>query len=59
LHHQKAVQTTEHVLLDPNVSSIFEAAFLYLYLRVLGILHKRHARALDLLSPRDFTEKVQ
>ena len=34
LHHQEAVQTTEHVLLDPNVSSIFEAAFLYHDVRV-------------------------
>ncbi|HSQ84596.1 MAG TPA: DUF2779 domain-containing protein, partial [Desulfobacterales bacterium] len=41
LHHQEAVQTTEHVLLDPNVSSIFEAAFLYHDVRVRVDILKR------------------
>ena len=41
LHHQDAVQTTEHVLLDPNVSSIFEAAFLYHDVRIRVDILKR------------------
>ena len=41
LHHQEAVLTTEHVLLDPNVSSIFEAAFLYHDVRVRVDILKR------------------
>jgi hypothetical protein len=41
LHHQEAVRTTEHVLLDPNVSSIFEAAFLYHDVRVRVDILKR------------------
>ena len=41
LHHQEAVQTTEHVLLDHNVSSIFEAAFLYHDVRIRVDILKR------------------
>jgi predicted RecB family nuclease len=41
LHHQEAVQTTEHVLIDPNVSSIFEAAFLYHDVRIRVDILKR------------------
>jgi predicted RecB family nuclease len=41
LHHQEAVQTTEHALLNPNVSSIFEAAFLYHDVRIRVDILKR------------------
>ena len=40
-HYQKAVQSTQHVLQDPNVSSIFEAAFVYHDVRIRVDILKR------------------
>jgi hypothetical protein len=56
LHHQKAVQTTEHVLLDPNVSSIFEAAFLYHDVRIrVDILKRLDNEQWDMIEVKSST----
>jgi hypothetical protein len=40
-HHEEAVQTTRNVLQDPNVDSIFEAAFIYNDVRIRVDILKR------------------